>query len=50
MVLIFFDNRGIIFINNVPKGNIVNIAYIKEALSSFLKVFCMKRLNMMSQD
>ena len=48
MVLVFFDNRGIIFTKYVPKGNTVNIAYIKEARASFLKVFCMKRPIMVS--
>jgi len=50
MVLVSFDDRGIIFTNFVPKGNTVNIAYIKEALASFLKVFCIKSPIMAVQD
>ncbi len=50
MVLDFFYDRGIFFTNYAPRANTVNIAYIMEALASFLKVFCMKRPIMVSQD
>jgi len=50
MVLDFFYDRGIVFTNYAPRANTVNIAYIKESLASFLKIFCMKRPIMVSQD
>ena len=50
MVLDFFYDRGIVFTNYAPKANTVSIAYIMESLGSFLKIFCMKRPIMVSQD
>jgi len=50
MVLLFFEDRGIIFTSYVPKGNTDYIAYIKEALASFLKILCMKIPFMAVQD
>jgi hypothetical protein len=45
-VLAFFDNEGLIYTNYVPRGKMVNVDYIVEALSRFLAVFKKKRLNM----
>ncbi len=39
MVLAFFDNKGLIHTNYVPKGQTVNTNYIVEALSKFLATF-----------
>jgi hypothetical protein len=38
MVLVFFDAKGVIYTNYVPKGETVNAEYIKKALARFLKV------------
>jgi hypothetical protein len=38
MVLVFFDAKGIIYANFVPKGEAVNASYIRTALARFLKV------------
>jgi histone-lysine N-methyltransferase SETMAR len=46
MFLAFFDNKGLIFTNYVPKGQTVNVNYIVEALSKFLATFKKKRPNM----
>jgi hypothetical protein len=43
MVLAFFDSKGLIYTNFVPRGRTVNAAYIFEALTCFLKVFKVKR-------
>jgi histone-lysine N-methyltransferase SETMAR len=50
MVLVFFDAKGVIYTNYVPKGETVNAKYIKKALARFLKVFKAKRPIMSSQD
>jgi histone-lysine N-methyltransferase SETMAR len=50
MVLVFFDAKGVIYTNYVPKGETVNAEYIKKALARFLKVFKSKRPIMASQD
>ncbi len=50
MVLVFFDAKGVIYMNYVPKGETVNAEYIKKALARFLKVFKAKWLIMASQD
>ncbi len=50
MVLIFFDAKGVIYTNYVPKGETVNTEYIKKALARFLKVFMAKRPIMASQE
>jgi hypothetical protein len=46
MVLAFFHNEGLIYINYVPRGKTVIANYIVEALSRFLAVFKKKQLNM----
>jgi hypothetical protein len=38
MVLAFFDAKGLIYDNYVPRGTTVNARYIVEALGSFLKI------------
>ncbi len=43
MVLVFFNVKGIICKNYVPKGETVNAEYMKKALARFLKVFKAKR-------
>jgi hypothetical protein len=43
MVLAFFDAKGLIYTNYVPKGTTVNAKYIVEALGTFLKVLRKKR-------
>jgi hypothetical protein len=39
MVLAFFDSKGIIYTNYMPRGTMVNANYIVEALGKFLKIF-----------
>ena len=46
MVLAFFDNKGVIYTNYVPKGTKVNSAYIINAMPTFLKHFKKKRPGM----
>jgi hypothetical protein len=43
MVLAFFDAKGLIYTNYVPRGTTVNARYIVEALGSFLKILKKKR-------
>jgi histone-lysine N-methyltransferase SETMAR len=43
MVLAFFDAKGIIYTNYVPRETTVNANYIVEALGKFKKVFRQKR-------
>jgi histone-lysine N-methyltransferase SETMAR len=43
MVLAFFDAKGLIYTNYMPKGTTVNANYIVEALGTFLKVLRKKR-------
>ena len=50
MVLVFFDAKGVIYTNYVPRGETVNADYIKKALARFLVVFRQKRPIMSSQD
>ncbi len=46
MVLAFFNNEGLIYANYVPKGQMVNVNCVVEALRKFLAVFKKKRPNM----
>ncbi len=48
MVLAFFDSKGLIFMNYVPRGTMVNANYIMEALGKFLKIFKQNRLEMVT--
>ncbi len=43
MVLAFFDNKGVIYTNHVPRGTTVNGEYIIKAPKSFLKALRLKR-------
>jgi hypothetical protein len=43
MVLAFFDNKGVIYMNYVPRGTTVNGNYIIKALKSVLKALRLKR-------
>ncbi len=43
MVLAFFDSKGLIYTNYVPRGTTVNAKYIVEALGNFIKIFKKKR-------
>jgi hypothetical protein len=50
MVLVFFDAKGVIYMNYVCKVETVNAKYIKKALARFLKVIKANRVIMSSQD
>ncbi len=50
MVLVFFDAKGIIYMNFVSKCETVNASYIWIALARFLKVFKQKRPIMVAQE
>jgi histone-lysine N-methyltransferase SETMAR len=50
MVLAFFDSKGLICTNYVPKGSTVTASYIVEALGKFLKVFRQKRPEIAAGD
>ncbi len=50
MVLAFFDSKGLIYMNHMPRGTTVNAKYIGEALGKFLKVFKHKRPEMVAGD
>jgi histone-lysine N-methyltransferase SETMAR len=43
MVLAFFDSKGMVYTNNVPRGKTVNADYIIGALRKFLKALKAKR-------
>jgi histone-lysine N-methyltransferase SETMAR len=49
-VLVFFAAKSVIYTNFVPKGETVNVSYIRTALARFLKVFRQKRQIMVAQD
>ena len=50
MVLAFFDSKGLIYTNIVPRGTTVNAAYIVKALATFMKNFKEKRPQMAAGD
>ena len=50
MVLAFFDSRGLIYTNIVPRGTPVNAAYIVKALAVFWKKLKEKRPQMAAGD
>jgi hypothetical protein len=50
MVLAFFNHKGLIYTNYVPRGNTVNAKYIVDALGKFLKVFKQNRPEMAARD
>ncbi len=46
MVVAFFDSKGLIYTNSIPRGRTVNSAYIMEVLACFLKALKEKRPTM----
>jgi len=50
MVLPFFNNKGLIYRNNVPRWTAVNANNILESLGRFMKIFKQKRPVMFQQD
>jgi hypothetical protein len=50
MILVFFDNEGLIYTNYVPKSQMVKANYMVDALSKFLATFKKKRPNMVAQE
>ncbi len=50
MVLAFFDSKGLIYTNYVPRETTVNAKYIVEALGNFMKIFKKKRPIMAAGD
>jgi hypothetical protein len=49
MALAFFNNKGLIYTNHVPRENPMNVRYIPEALGKFLKIFKQKRPEMVAR-
>jgi hypothetical protein len=43
MVLVFCDNKGVLYTNYVPRGKTVNADYIIDALGRFMKIVRVKR-------
>jgi histone-lysine N-methyltransferase SETMAR len=50
MVLAFFDSKGLIYTNYMPRGTTVNANYIVEALGTFMKILRKKRPQMVAGD
>ena len=50
MVLAFFDTKGLIYSNIVPRGSTVNAAYIMKALATFMKYLKKKRPQMVEGE
>ncbi len=50
MVLAFFDSKGLIYTNYVPRGTTMNANYIKEDLGTFMKILRKKRPQMVAGD
>jgi hypothetical protein len=50
MVLAFFDSKGLIYTDFMPKGRMANVHYITEGLTKFLRVFKQKRPAMAAGD
>jgi Transposase (partial DDE domain) len=38
VVLDFFDNKGMVYTNHIPRGKTVNTNYVIKSLCTFLKV------------
>ena len=49
MVLAFFDSKGLIYTNYVPRGTTINAIYIVKALGQFMKILRKKRPVMVKQ-
>jgi [histone H3]-lysine36 N-dimethyltransferase SETMAR len=43
MVLVFFDDKGMVYTNYVPRGDTVNADYVIKVLRAFLKILKEKR-------
>jgi hypothetical protein len=50
MVLEFFDDQGMVYMNYIPGGMSVNAAYIDDALQRFLKALQKKRPNLVAGE
>jgi len=50
MVLAFFDAKGLVYTNIVPRGSTVNAAYITKALGTFMKTLKKKRPEMVEGE
>jgi hypothetical protein len=50
MVLAFFDSKGLIYTNYLPRGTTVNANYSVEALDTFMKILRKKRPQMVARD
>jgi histone-lysine N-methyltransferase SETMAR len=50
MLLAFFDSKGLIYTNIVPRGSMVNATYIVKALGTFMQHLKKKRPAMVSQE
>ncbi len=47
---VFFNAKGVIYMNYVPKGKPVNAEYVKKSLARFLDVFRQTKMIMLSQE
>ncbi len=50
MVLAFFEAKGLIYTNFMPRGKTVNAMFIIEALTRFLRIFKQKKPEMAARD
>ena len=50
MVLAFFDSKGLIYRNIVPRGSTVNANYILGALNTFIRHFNKKRQEVVGRE
>ena len=50
MVLAFFDSKGLIYTNYMPRGTTINAIYIVKALGQFMKILRKKRPVMVKQE
>jgi histone-lysine N-methyltransferase SETMAR len=50
MLLAFFDSKGLIYTNIVPRGSMVNANYIVKALGTFMQHLKKKRPEMVSRE
>jgi hypothetical protein len=48
MFLAFFQNKGLIYTNYVPRENTMIVKYVAEALGKFLKIIKQKRSEMVA--
>ena len=50
MLLTFFELKGLIHTNSMPREQTINATYIRKALGKFMKIFRQKRFIMASED